>query len=80
MHGERCDLCGARAAIHETAIENSQIVVTHLCEQHGKGSIPTIPFTNQENAFRTVVEMYNSLSDFEKNEFALLHRLSRRRA
>jgi hypothetical protein len=78
MNGQKCDVCGAPATIHETAVENSQIVVRHLCQNHGKDLIPAIDFANHEAARQTVMEMYNRLSDTEKNELALLHRWSKR--
>ena len=78
MNGQKCDVCVAPATIHETAVENSQIVARHLCQTHGKDLIPAIEFANHDAALQTVMEMYNRLSDTEKNEFALLRRWLKR--
>jgi hypothetical protein len=74
----QCGYCGEPATIHETCVENGQVLVRHFCSAHGKDLIPAIESADHGAALRVVTEMYDRLSETEKNELVLLRRVSRR--
>jgi hypothetical protein len=68
-----CEVCGQPAMIHETAIEGGVAVTRHLCQAHGQAALPALNHGLPQDA----QELYQNLSDAEKEYFALLFRLSK---
>jgi hypothetical protein len=73
----KCDICGQPATIHETAIRAGEAVSRHRCQEHGESFLPTrIP--GVQASLPTAEELYRSLSEAEREHFALIYRLTRR--
>jgi hypothetical protein len=66
----KCEICGQPAVIHETAVAGEGAVTRHLCREHGQPAVPVLDFGPQ--AAQAAEEQYRSLSDAEKEHFALL--------
>jgi hypothetical protein len=62
--------------IHETAVQAEGAVTRHLCQEHGQATVPVLPFGPE--AAQAAEEKYHSLSDAEKEHFALFFRLTHR--
>jgi hypothetical protein len=72
----KCAVCGQPAVIHETVVEGEGAVTRHLCQNHGQAAAAVLDFGPQ--AAQAAEEQYNSLSDAEKEHFALFYRLTHR--
>jgi hypothetical protein len=72
----KCEICGQPAVIHETVVEEGVAVARHLCQAHGQAAVPILDFGPQ--AAEAAEEKYRSLSDAEKEHFAMLYRLTHR--
>lgn len=82
MRHYKCDVCGAPATIHETAIESrGAVVVRHYCQEHGAGAMHgtlRVDDPDIQAAFTDLAEWYNGLAESEKNRIQLEYRLTRR--
>ena len=78
MLGPKCDICGQPATIHETTIETGEATSRHFCQEHGGSLLPPIDPDVQAASLRAMEEYYYSLSDAERENMALLYRLSKR--
>jgi hypothetical protein len=70
----KCEICGQPAVIHETVVEDEGAVTRHLCQDHGQAASPVVDFGPQ--ATQAAEEQYRNLSDAEKEQFAMLYRLT----
>jgi hypothetical protein len=73
-----CEVCGKPAMIHETVVEGGTVVTRHLCQEHGEAALPAVDPAAQAAALQAAEQQYHSLSDAEKEHFALFYRLSKR--
>jgi protein-arginine kinase activator protein McsA len=74
----KCDICGEPATIHETTIESGKATSRHFCQEHGAPSLPPVDKAYQAASLRAMEEYYHSLSDAERENMALLYRLTKR--
>jgi hypothetical protein len=72
----KCDVCGQPAMIHETTLEGGKAVTRHLCPEHGPATLPGVNLGPE--AFQAAQERFQSLSDAELQDLALLYRLTHR--
>jgi len=78
MPGPKCERCERSATIHETTIEAGKAIARHYCPEHGKTLMPPLDPEVQAAGLLAVEEYYNSLSDAERENLALLYRLQKR--
>ena len=78
MLGPKCEVCGQPAAIHETTIEAGEATSRHFCQEHGQPLLPPVDPGVQAASLRALEEYFHSLSDAERENMALLYRLTKR--
>jgi hypothetical protein len=76
MFQPKCEICGQPAVVHETTVEDEGVVTRHLCRDHGQAAAPIVDFG--PHALQAAAEQYGTLSDAEKEHFAMLYRLTHR--
>jgi hypothetical protein len=77
MFEPKCAICGKPATIHDTLIEARAATSRHFCPEHAEPSLPPVFRGSQADAMKALEEYYHSLSDSERENMALLNRLSK---
>jgi hypothetical protein len=73
----KCAICGKPATIHDTVIESQAATSRHFCPEHAEPAPVPVFRGSQADAQKALEEYYHSLSDSERENMALLYRLSK---
>jgi hypothetical protein len=72
-----CDNCGQPATIHETVIEDGDVITRHFCQEHGVAPLQAADLGLETP--QSAEELLHRFSAAERGRIALLHRLTHRR-
>jgi protein-arginine kinase activator protein McsA len=72
-----CESCGQPATIHETVIEDGEVITRHICQEHGVSPMQAANLGSE--APQSAEELLHRFTATEREQLALLHRLTHRR-
>ncbi|MGD9634953.1 MAG: hypothetical protein AB7G28_23830 [Pirellulales bacterium] len=76
-----CEICGNPATIHDSHVSSGAADTHHYCGQHAPhdtSPAPSLTSSERIEALATLAEYFGHLSEREKSQLTLEHRLARR--